>query len=131
MSNNVLTKNSEQVAGTFEGASLPCYTPAVEVLQNDDSIMLLAEMPGVSEDSVDITLEKGFLTIEGSAYRDSYEGYSVVRSEAPLGNYKRSFRITEDIDLERVDASIKNGVLKLVMPIHEKAKPRTIQVRAE
>lgn len=130
MTNAVITRDNEQVAAN-ERLNLPTYTPAVEIFQNSEKIVLLAEMPGVDEESVDITYERGVLELRGSAHRDTFEDFTVVRSEAPLGNYKRTFKLVEDIDVENIEASIKCGVLKLVLPIHEKAKPRKISVRSE
>ena len=129
MTNATAIKETKQVSQAEN--DLPVYTPAVEIYQNAECIALVAEMPGVDESSVEITLEKGTLTIEGKASRDCFDGFSVVRSEAPLGNYKRIFRLAEDIDSDKVEAIIKNGVLKLMLPIHEKAKPKTIKVKAE
>ena len=130
MTNAVVTKENQQLSSR-DSLNLRTYTPAVEIYQNNESIVLLAEMPGVDEESVEITYERGILEIKGSAHRDSFEDYSLVRSEAPLGNYKRTFKLIEDVDVENIEASIKCGVLKLVLPIHEKAKPRKITVRAE
>ncbi|MGD9683602.1 MAG: Hsp20/alpha crystallin family protein [Candidatus Obscuribacterales bacterium] len=112
-------------------ASLPIFTPPVDIYQSENSFVVIAEMPGVDESSVDITLEKGILTIQGESHREALEGYRLVRSEAPNGNYRRMFRLSEEVDLERADAVMKDGVLRLTLPKHENARPRKISVRSE
>jgi len=113
-------------------ASLPIFTPPVDIYQSENAFVVIAEMPGVDESSVDITLEKGILTIQGESHRDALEtGYRLVRSEAPVGNYRRMFRLSEEVDLERADAVMKDGVLRLTLPKHENARPRKISVRSE
>ncbi|MBK9145448.1 MAG: Hsp20/alpha crystallin family protein [Candidatus Melainabacteria bacterium] len=112
-------------------ASLPIFTPPVDIYQSENAFVVIAEMPGVDESSVDITLEKGILTIQGESHREILEGYRLVRSEAPNGNYRRMFRLSEEVDLERADAVMKDGVLRLTLPKHENARPRKISVRSE
>ncbi|MCA9803934.1 MAG: Hsp20/alpha crystallin family protein [Cyanobacteria bacterium HKST-UBA02] len=112
-------------------ASLPIFTPPVDIYQSENAFVVIAEMPGVDESSVDITLEKGILTIQGESHREVLEGYRLVRSEAPGGNYRRMFRLSEEVDLERADAVMKDGVLRLTLPKHENARPRKISVRSE
>lgn len=112
-------------------ASLPIFTPPVDIYQSENAFVVIAEMPGVDESSVDITLEKCILTIQGESHREILEGYRLVRSEAPNGNYRRMFRLSEEVDLERADAVMKDGVLRLTLPKHENARPRKISVRSE
>jgi len=109
---------------------VPCYIPRADIYEHDDGIMVVADMPGVDENSLDITLEKNVLTISG--YVDPYhpEGYSLVFSEYEIGDYQRSFRVSDEIDQDQIEARIKGGVLRLYLPKAEEAKTRKIDVKA-
>jgi HSP20 family protein len=107
------------------------YTPAVDIMERKDDILLLADMPGVDETSVDITLEKNVLTIYGKVAADVPQGYTLYLSEYGTGDYQRVFTLTEEVDRDRIQATVKNGVLRLILPKAEAAKTRKIAVRGE
>jgi HSP20 family protein len=107
------------------------YTPAVDIMERKDDIVLLADMPGVDETSVDITLEKNVLTIYGKVTADVPGGYTLYLSEYGTGDYQRVFTLTEEVDRDRIQATVKNGVLRLILPKAEAAKTRKIAVRGE
>jgi HSP20 family protein len=94
-------------------------------------VIVIADMPGVSETSVDITLEKNTLTIRGQVEPDNYPDYTLSYAEYGVGDYERSFVLSDKIDQEHIEASVKNGVLRLLLPKQEEAKARRIQVKAE
>jgi HSP20 family molecular chaperone IbpA len=102
--------------------------PRIDLYEAGETIMLLADMPGVIEDDVEITLEKDRLTIRGSVEDRVPEGYRAVYSEHCLANYERSFVLSNEIDSENIEASFKNGVLRLSLPKAEAAKARKIAV---
>ena len=102
--------------------------PRIDLYEAGETIMLLADMPGVVEDDVEITLEKDRLTIRGSVEDRVPEGYRAVYSEHCLANYERSFVLSNEIDSENIEASFKNGVLRLSLPKAETAKARKIAV---
>lgn len=129
MTDSLLTRENHSSDALCQ--SLPVVTPAVDIYQNEDEFMLVTEMPGVNENSVEIVFDKGILTIEGKVCRPEFEGYKLSHSEVVSGNYKRVFRLTDEVDIESVDAVMKDGVLTLKMPKHEKAKARKITVRSE
>jgi HSP20 family molecular chaperone IbpA len=106
------------------------YTPAVDITECEDDLVLIADMPGVDEKSVDITLEKDILTIYGRVEPEIPENHRLVSSEYGIGDYERSFTLSNEIDRERIEASVKNGVLRLTLPKAEKAKTRKIPVKA-
>ena len=130
MTDALLTRESQNSGGELCG-SLPLITPAVDIYQNDDEFMLVTEMPGVNESSVEIVFDKGILTIEGKVCRGDFEGYKLSHTEGVIGNYKRVFRLTDEEDIENGDAVMKDGILTLKMPKHERAKARKITVRSE
>ena len=107
------------------------YTPAVDIIERKDDIIVTADMPGTDEKSVDITLEKNVLTIYGKVETVIPEKHTLYISEYGLGDYQRSFTLAEEVDREKIQASVKNGVLKIVLPKAEAVKTRKIAVKAE
>ena len=104
------------------------FIPRADIYETDEDVVVIVDMPGGSEDSIDITLENNILSINGKSTFDAPEGYSEVFSEYETGDYERSFRITDQIDRKKIDASYKNGVLFLVLPKAEQAKAQKINV---
>ncbi|MDD5476200.1 MAG: Hsp20/alpha crystallin family protein, partial [Syntrophales bacterium] len=99
------------------------------ILESTESITLMADMPGVDEQSVDIVIEKDVLTINGSVEPAYHKNYRMIHAEYDTGDYRRTFTLTDVIDHERIEATVKNGVLKLILPKSERAKPRKISVK--
>ena len=105
------------------------FRPDVDILEHPDAYVILADMPGVSEESVDISLDKGVLTLDARPAETQVEGtarYAEYRS----GGYHREFRISKDIDSAGVSARMKNGVLELRLPKSAESQPRRISVKA-
>lgn len=107
------------------------YTPAVDIIERKDDIIVIADMPGVDESSLDITLEKSLLTINGRVEARIPEHHRLSLSEYGVGDYQRAFTLTDEVDRERIQASVKNGVLTLTLPKAEAVKTRKIPVKAE
>jgi HSP20 family protein len=105
------------------------YVPRVDILENDDEIVLFADMPGVETDNLDIQFEDRQLTIHGKVEWRQAE-MNFVGGEYGVGDFYRTFAIGEAIDVEKISAEIKNGVLTLRLPKSEAAKPRKIVVKA-
>lgn len=105
------------------------FTPAVDIVERKDDIIVTADMPGVDERSVDVTLEKNVLTIAGTVDPVFSGNRRLVLSEYGIGDYHRAFTITEEVDRDRIHAAVKNGVLRLVLPKSAVAKTRKIEVR--
>jgi len=106
-----------------------CYLPQSDIFETEENYYLVLDMPGVEENSIDITLEKNTLTINGYTDVKSPEGYSLARAEYNIGDYERSFRLTDQIDRDNIEASYENGVLRLSLPKAEEAKARKIEVK--
>lgn len=106
-----------------------CYLPQSDIFETEENYHLVLDMPGVEENSIDITLEKNTLTINGYTDVERPEGYSLARAEYNIGDYERSFRLTDQIDRENIEASYENGVLRLSLPKAEEAKARKIEVK--
>ena len=107
------------------------YLPDVDIIERKDDIVILADMPGVDETSVNVTLEKNVLAINGKVDFDPPKDHRLAVREYGVGDFERSFTISNEIDRDRIQASVKNGLLRLVLPKAAAAKPRTIQVQAE
>ena len=104
--------------------------PRIDLYEAGEAILLLADMPGVKEQDIEITLEKDRLTIRGAIEERAPEGYQPVYSESCLGDYQRSFVLSNEIDRDNIEASFNNGVLRLSLPKAEAAKPRKIAVQS-
>jgi HSP20 family protein len=111
-------------------SSRPVFMPPTDIYETQDSIVLLVEMPGVALDGVDITLERRVLTIHGHAPEQEHKGYRQVYAEYADGDYERVFTLSEDIDRDRIEAVVSNGVLRLVLPKADNAKAKKIQVKS-
>ena len=106
------------------------FVPKVDIIETDGAIELIADMPGVDEKKVDIDLEKGVLTIKGVIEPGQYKDRRLVYAEYEIGDYQRSFSISDTIDQDKIEASIKACVLRLILPKVEPAKARKIKVNA-
>ena len=107
------------------------YLPDVDIIERKDDIVIMADMPGVDETSVSVTLEKNVLSINGKVDFDPPKEHRLAAHEYGVGDYERSFTLSSEIDRDRIQASVKNGMLRLVLPKAAAARPRTIQVIAE
>lgn len=123
-------KNKQEV--TREEPTRPgrTYQPDVDIFENSEGLWLWFDMPGVENEDVSVRLEDGMLTIEGGVSIDEYKELQPLYTEYNVGDYQRRFSISNDVDTERIDARITNGVLELRLPKAERAKPRKIAVRA-
>lgn len=106
------------------------FLPKTDIVESNDNIYLYADMPGVDEKGIDITLEKNVLTINGFSEPTNVEGHALGYAEYEDGDYQRSFTLSDEIDREGIEASIRNGVLRLVLPKAKGARMKKIPVKA-
>lgn len=106
------------------------FSPHVDIFENDQQITLMADLPGVTAENLTIDLRDSILTLTGevSPFEGSEE--KALLTEYETGRYYRQFTLSDVIDQNRIDARIKDGVLRLTLPKVEKATPRTIKVSA-
>ncbi len=109
----------------------PVFSPPADVFETGDKIVIVADMPGVSEKDVDITLEKNILTLSGKTESPGREGYRLSYGEYDEGDYERSFALSEGVDRNGIQAAVRNGVLRVTLPKAKEAAARKIPVRAE
>ena len=107
----------------------PVYSPAVDIFETDVAITVLADMPGVKPDQLEIDLRDSVLTLKGRVSSPAAAGESDVVREYEAGTFLRQFTLSETIDQARIDAHLSDGVLRLELPKLERARPRQIAVR--
>lgn len=107
----------------------PVYTPAADIFENEASITVLADMPGVKPEDLTIDLRESVLTLSGRVASPANPEETPVLREYQSGTYYRQFTLAESIDQSKIDARLTDGVLRLELPKVEKAKPRQITVR--
>ncbi len=106
------------------------FAPPVDIVEDEKAITLYADMPGVDEKHVNISLERDVLTIEGTVEWQEPDTHQLVYREYRTGDYRRSFTLSEEIDREKIEAVMKHGVLQLTLPKAAPPEARKITVRA-
>jgi HSP20 family protein len=104
-------------------------TPRVDVLEDDTGITVIADMPGVSKDSLEIKVENDALSIEGGVSTATPQAMEATYAEVRIPRYRRSFTLSRELDTGRIEAQLKDGVLRLRIPKHEQARPQRISVK--
>lgn len=107
----------------------PFVVPPVDVYEDEAGITLLADLPGVSRDRLGVRVDGESLVLEATASTAQPEGMQLVYGEAEFPSYRREFTLSRELDASRIEASLKDGVLRLAIPKLEEAKPRRIEVR--
>ena len=132
MAPNELEARPKQKVDRGEETTRPgaYFQPAVDILETKDELVLVADMPGVPPDGVDVGLEGDELSIEGRVRSGEYDGLKPLYVEYGVGGYYRRFTLGEMIDREGIKAQMKNGVLVLRLPKAERARARRITVDA-
>jgi len=106
--------------------------PAINIYDDGESFVARAEMPGVSTETLDVSVSNNTLTVAGERKKQPLEaGTSVHRHECDFGKFNRSFKLPEPVDSAKVAATFRNGVLEVLMPRAESAKPRKVQIATE
>ena len=104
------------------------FIPVTDIFETQEALTVVLEMPGVDRNSVEASVENDVVTIEGRIDFAKYEGMQPVYTEYNVGHYARSFEISGRIDQSKISAELKDGVVTIVLPKAEQAKPRKIQV---
>ncbi|MBN1573241.1 MAG: Hsp20/alpha crystallin family protein [Deltaproteobacteria bacterium] len=118
------TNVAAKAEGTREGIY---YRPKVDIFETEAELTLIADIPGVEPDELDIDIADDTLTIVGKV-KPADEAHNYIMQEYGVGNFFRQFTLSEVIDQEKINANFSNGVLTLKLPKVEKAKPRKITV---
>lgn len=105
--------------------------PPVNVWMGSDDIVLTAEVPGIEPDDLDISVQENSLTLSCRPGRQkTEEGASYHRRECPRGGFARSWQLPFEVDRDRIDARLDDGILQLTLPRSEASKPRKVEVKA-
>jgi len=126
----IAPRPKHEVAGAEATRPGRYFTPPVDIFETEDAITVLADMPGVKADALTVDLREGILTIEGRVAEALGSKERVLLREYETGAFRREFRLTELIDQARIEATLKEGVLRLTLPKAEAARPRRIAVQA-
>ncbi len=106
------------------------FQPSVRIVESQDAVELIAVVPGADENSTDLTIENDTLTLTARVADEGPEGHRVVYSELRNGDYRRTFRLPEAIDRARIEAKVKDGILRVHLPKVEQAQTRKVSVLA-
>ncbi len=106
------------------------FTPQVDILETDKELVLLADMPGVRPEDINIDLRDDTLTLTGDVKPFENSDETAIMVEYEVGKYYRQFSLSEIVDQEKIEAKTQDGVLRLTLPKVEKATPRKIAVQA-
>ncbi len=105
------------------------WAPTVDIRETDDALLVQAELPGIEKKDVHLEVKDGVLTISGERrYEKDVKEENVHRVERSYGRFSRSFSLPPNVDTDKVDAAMKNGVLEVRLPKHESAKPKAIPI---
>jgi HSP20 family protein len=119
--------NADQPERTRGGRT---YVPAVDILELPNELLLLADLPGVTPEQIDINYERGQLTLSASVPPRQPESHNYLSREYGVGDFFRTFQIGDGIDASHIQAEVRDGVLTLHLPKAEAAKSRRISVKA-
>lgn len=108
----------------------PVFQPPCDIYEKEDRIVVLADMPGVLKEHVDIQLENDQLVITGTQEAPTHDGLRLIHAGCPSGIFRRAFTILADVDGQGIQAKLSDGVLRIEIPKLEKPKPRKIKVEA-
>jgi HSP20 family molecular chaperone IbpA len=121
------TELKQQTAGKV--APAPHVIPPVDVFEDESGITLLADLPGVSRERLGVRVDGDSLLIEGTVEVAGPKDMDIVYGEAQVPAYRREFTLSRELDASRIEAQLKDGVLRLTIPKAEEARPRRIEVR--
>lgn len=130
MSNSKEMTNPTDRSATAVQEQQRAVLPPVDVFEDASGITLLADMPGVPKEQLELKVEGDALLIEGGVQSHTPDGLEAIYAELRAPRYRRSFTLSRELDTSRVEASLKDGVLKLRIPKQAHAQPRRIAVTA-
>ena len=106
-----------------------CFVPKADIFETEKEIIILTDVPGANDKTVDITLEKNVLSINAYVEPLRTGDYNIAYAEYEEGDYQRSFRLSDEIDQEKIEAVVSEGVLRLRLPKVQEAKAKKIAVK--
>ena len=104
------------------------FLATADIFETESALTVVLEVPGVDKSAVDISIKDDVLTVSGRIDFSKYEGLQPIYTEYNIGNYRRSFALSNKIDQDKISAEMRDGVLTLILPKAEEAKPRRITI---
>jgi HSP20 family protein len=111
-------------SGNGRGGVLP-----MDVIRRDDEVVLRIDLPGADPESIEVTTDHGYLTVSAKRSEEYGERERPVRRERAMGSFSRKVRLAETVDTDKVEAAFDSGVLSIVLPLQEKARPRKVEIK--
>ena len=134
MFSKALAKTKDQQVATASDADArirqTTRTPAVNIHETDQAIIVVADMPGVTQDRVEITIDHDVLTLRGAVSPEVHKGFDLLRREYDIANFERAFTLPAEIENENVSAIVCKGVLTVTLPKKKSVQPRRVAVAA-
>jgi HSP20 family protein len=127
---NTLTKGTDPATGPEHTRSVQCYRPQVDILEQKNELLLRADVPGARADQIDVHFEDGTLTLRATVPPRQPNEQRFLLREYGVGDFCRTFRVSESIDAGKISAEYQDGVLTLRLPKVEAVKPRKIAVKS-
>ncbi|GAB4428337.1 MAG: Hsp20/alpha crystallin family protein [Anaerolineales bacterium] len=125
----VQTQEEAAVGETERTRSRRAFVPRADIIETEQEIIVLADIPGANEKTVDITLEKDVLSITAYVEPAIPSGFEIAYAEYEEGDYQRSFRLSNEIDRDKIEAVVSNGVLRLKLPKLQEAQAKKIPIK--
>lgn len=135
---DLLRRDLDELAGRRFGVTVPAdgnlvsdWVPAIDILEEKDRFVLRADVPGVNPDDIEISMEKGILTVSGERREEKQEAFDgLKRIERMSGRFRRRFALPEAADADNISARTSNGILEVTIPKQAEVQPRRITVKA-
>ncbi len=121
----------DSIYSRAEASKRMLFKPPIDIYETDEGLVLLADLPGVSVDTLELQVQNNKLTLFGRVKLPVGEDAELRHGEYHEGDYLRSFILSEEVDYDRIKATLNNGVLKVDLPKAQKAEPRRIQVQTD
>ena len=126
-----ITSHESTEAQSQEQRPPTALRPPVDIFEDAEGITLEADMPGVSKDRLNMQVDRGTLLVEGNAHIEMPEGMQALYADVRSTHYRRSFALSSELETDKIDASLKDGVLRVRIPKRAEARPRKIEVRTD
>lgn len=123
-----MEKNTTVHENTEKEIKKPLFVPKIDIYSDDANIYLLGDFPGVLENALEVSLEKDTLTIEGKVSPSALNETELKYSEYRVGDFRRVFTLNENVDADKIEATLKNGALRVVLP---RTKPVTKKIEVK
>jgi HSP20 family protein len=126
---NCVIESDNQTGRPLQTRGRPVFQPRIDLWETATDWRLVAELPGVRAEDLEIVTKDGTLTLEGRVQERAVADATLRRSEYVVGDFRRSFQLGESLATDAAEATLKDGVLSLRLPKHESALPKKIQIR--